>query len=155
MEAVLTLGQEYTVKQIYDSACSAGDYLVFEEEIACGFARRFELVTTGGYNAPGQGIKHDQGKAQWHLVPLHYLEGMVKVMMAGATKYSPHNWRAGMPHSQPYNALQRHLAAYQSGQDNDPETGLPHLDHALCCLLFLKAFTVDYPDKDDRYVPKS
>ena len=104
------------------------------------------------YNAPGQGIKYDSGKPQWHLVPLQYFEGMVRVMEKGAAKYSAHNWRSGMPHSQVYNALIRHLTAHQAGENNDPETNLPHIDHALCCLMFLKMNIVDYPEKDDRYV---
>ena len=101
----------------------------------------------------GQGIKHDQGKAQWHLLPLHLMEGVVRVLMFGAGKYAPWNWRKGMPHSQTYNALQRHLAAWAEGQDLDPESGLPHLDHAACCLLFLRTHTVEHPELDDRYRP--
>lgn len=106
---------------------------------------------SGEYNAPGAGIKHDVGKLQWNLLPMRYLRGMVRVLMRGARKYSAHNWRAGMPWSQPYNAVQRHLDAWMDGENLDPETGENHLDHALCELVFLRAFVEDYPDKDDRY----
>lgn len=106
------------------------------------------------YNAGGQGIKHDVGKPQWNLLPLQYLEGMVRVLEFGARKYSPNNWRRGMPWSQTYNALQRHLIAFMGGQDNDPETGLCHLDHALCCLLFLRAHVAERPALDDRFKPE-
>lgn len=105
----------------------------------------------GEYNKPGTGVKADQGKLQWNLVPLEYLEGMVRVLMHGASKYSKHQWRRGMPWTQPYEALLRHLVAWQAGEDIDPESGLPHLDHAMCELLFLIAFTVDFPDNDNRY----
>jgi len=103
------------------------------------------------YNAPNQGVKNDTGKLQWHLLPMRYLRGMIRVMMHGSKKYSAHNWRAGMPWSQPYNAVQRHLDAWMAGEDMDPETGENHLDHALCEMLFLRAFVEDYPAHDDRY----
>jgi hypothetical protein len=105
----------------------------------------------GAYNKDGFGVKADQGKLQWCLLPLKYLRGVVRVLMKGAAKYSPHNWRAGMPWSQTYNAALRHLDAFWSGEDVDPETGESHLDHALCCLLFLRAHNIDYPELDDRY----
>jgi hypothetical protein len=31
----------------------------------------------------------------------------------------------------------RHLVAYQSGEEIDPESGKSHLAHAQCCLIFL------------------
>jgi hypothetical protein len=33
----------------------------------------------------------------------------------------------------------RHMAAYAQHQQNDPETGLSHMAHAGCCILFLLA----------------
>ena len=109
------------------------------------------IETHGSYNKPGQGVKADQGKLQWHLLPLQYLRGVVRVMMKGALKYAPNNWRRGMPWSQPINALQRHIDAWQSGEDCDPETGEHHLDHAMCCLMFARCYTQEFPDLDDRF----
>ena len=103
------------------------------------------------YNASGQGIKHDTGKLQWNLLPLHLMAGVVRVLEFGAKKYAAWNWRKGMPHSQTYNACLRHLSAWAEGEDLDPESGLPHLDHAHCCLLFLRTHTVEHPEFDDRY----
>lgn len=103
------------------------------------------------YNKPGAGIKHDEGKSQWNLLPLQYLDGVVRVLMRGAAKYSAHNWRAGMPWSQTYNATQRHLNAFMAGENLDPESGQHHLDHALCELIFLRAHVQDYAQHDDRY----
>ena len=31
----------------------------------------------------------------------------------------------------------RHLWAYKEGEQNDPETGVTHLAHALCCIMFM------------------
>jgi hypothetical protein len=40
------------------------------------------------------------------------------------------NWSRGMPWSWFYDALRRHIAAFWSGEDINPESGLPHLAHA-------------------------
>lgn len=103
------------------------------------------------YNAEGRGVKHDVGKLQWHLLPLRFLRGAVRVLMFGAKKYSAHNWRGGMPHTQTYNATLRHLDAWMNGEDLDPETGESHIDHAICELVFLRAHIEEHPELDDRY----
>jgi ADP-heptose:LPS heptosyltransferase len=51
----------------------------------------------------------------------------------------------------------RHLAAWQRGEENDPETGLPHLAHAMCNLRMLTLYSKTYPEGDDRpkeWMPK-
>ena len=39
-----------------------------------------------------------------------------------------------------YDAAMRHLDAWHRGEVNDEESGLPHLAHAACCLLFVMWF---------------
>lgn len=36
-----------------------------------------------------------------------------------------------------YHALQRHLEFWRSGEMNDPDTGLPHVAHAMCNMMFI------------------
>lgn len=85
------------------------------------------------------GIKHDGEKPRWDLLPLSTLEGAVRVLTFGAGKYSPDNWtHVPDPVRRYYAAMMRHLTAWQSGELVDPETGERHLDHAICCLLFLR-----------------
>ena len=88
-----------------------------------------------------EGIKHDDGKLQWSLLELKNLEPMLKVLMFGANKYAPDNWKK-VPDAKKryYDAFMRHFAAYQAGELIDEESGLPHLDHAQCCLYFLSYF---------------
>lgn len=100
------------------------------------------------------GVRYDQDKLAWHLVPMQFLEGMVRVLMFGAKKYAPHNWRKGLHYSRVTNSLQRHLNAFNAGEDIDPETDLPHVDHILCNALFLKGMTVEHPEMDDRHRTK-
>ncbi|WP_442880072.1 dATP/dGTP diphosphohydrolase domain-containing protein [Aurantimonas sp. A2-1-M11] len=46
-------------------------------------------------------------------------------------------------------ALDRHMAAFDHGEDTDPETGLPHLAHAACCLTFLLSYQLRNVGEDD------
>ena len=84
-----------------------------------------------------QGLKFDEGKVQWHLLPLHGLEGLVKVYEFGAKKYGVGNWKKGVDDERLFSAAMRHLTAYQVGEVVDSESGLNHLDHALWNILTL------------------
>lgn len=63
-----------------------------------------------------------------------------EVLAYGAKKYSARNWENGIMYSRVYGAATRHLMAFLSGEAMDPETRLPHLAHAACCLMFLLTF---------------
>ena len=106
-------------------------------------------------NATSSAIRYDQDKLDWSLVPMQHLEGMVRVLMFGTKKYAPHNWRKGFPPSRITNSLQRHLNAFNAGEDIDPESGLPHTAHILCNALFLASNQAEHPEMDDRYKPES
>lgn len=101
-----------------------------------------------------EAVKLDNGKPDWSLVPFEALEGMVKVLEFGAKKYSRNNWMTsgGFSYRRVLTACMRHLFAYLSGEDNDPESGLSHIHHAQCNLLFLAMYITDKEkfNKDDR-----
>lgn len=97
------------------------------------------------------GVKHDQAKIKMGLISSRFLRGLADVLTQGAEKYAAHNWRKGMATSRYYDALQRHLTAWNDGEDNDPEWGKSHLYHAACCLMFLAETVEVRPDLDDRY----
>jgi hypothetical protein len=89
---------------------------------------------------PEVGMKHDSGKLDYTLVPWDGLEDVVKVLEFGANKYSRDNWRKVENAEARYMAAAfRHLVAHNFGEVNDPESGLPHLAHAGCCILFMLA----------------
>jgi hypothetical protein len=91
-----------------------------------------------------KGAKHDTGKPQWHLLPWRAVEAVVKVLDHGALKYAPDNWRKVDRWRERYlSATMRHLVAWRCGERDDPESGLPHLAHAACCVLFLLALDQD------------
>lgn len=83
-----------------------------------------------------QGMKFDSGKLDYTLLPWDGVEEVVKVLEFGAKKYARDNWKK--VESQRYMAAAfRHLVAYSKGELNDSETGLSHLAHASCCVLFM------------------
>jgi hypothetical protein len=60
------------------------------------------------------------------------------------------NFMGGIAYTKIVDSILRHIFAFLAGEDKDPETELPHLAHALCCLSML-AYQVDYhPTLDDR-----
>lgn len=93
-----------------------------------------------GVIPPGevQGVKFDQDKPDWDLLPYAEVEAVVRVLTSGAKKYAPDNWkRVPDGRARYFAAAMRHLAAWREGEANDLETGESHLAHATCCLLFL------------------
>ncbi len=97
------------------------------------------------------GIKLDAGKAPMSLLDRYALEQIASVLAFGAKKYAAHNWRGGIAYSRLTDAALRHLFAFADGEDVDAESGLPHLAHAGCCILFALGMTNTRPDMDDRY----
>lgn len=87
-----------------------------------------------------EGHKADDGKLPWHLLPPDALEEIVEVLEFGANKYGDRNWEKGMAWNRPFAALMRHMWAWWRGETYDHETGLSHLAHAGCCILFLLAY---------------
>ncbi len=84
------------------------------------------------------GIKHDNDKLRFDLWPVKSLMDVAEVLTYGANKYSDNNWMKVSPfYDRYYAALWRHVLAWKNGEVNDPESGLPHLAHALCCLIFM------------------
>ena len=100
----------------------------------------------------GGGLRHNEGKLQWHLLPMDLVRETVRVMMFGATKYKPNNWKRGFKYSTVLDCAYRHLDWWAEGEDNCSESGLSHLAHAMCNLVFLYFFHArkKYKKFDDR-----
>lgn len=96
-------------------------------------------------------IKHDSGKPGMNLLSREALEQIALVMDFGKEKYAAHNWRKGFVWSRPLSAALRHIMAFNDGEDKDPESGLSHLAHAACCIMFLLEFEKTHKDLDDRW----
>ena len=100
-------------------------------------------VTSGG-------LKYDTGKPRMDLLPAYSLEQIALVLGVGAQKYSSWNWSKGIAYSRLLGACLRHLYAWARREKSDPESGLSHLAHAGCCILFLLWMEKNRQDLDDR-----
>lgn len=89
-------------------------------------------------------VKHDSGKLLWDLLPWHATEEVVEVLTYGARKYTPNNWRNAEGTSRFFAAAMRHIVSYITGQKRDPETGIHHLAHAICNLMFIIEWERDH-----------
>lgn len=72
-------------------------------------------------------------------------------MLEGARKYGRHNYRvSGIRASVYYDAVLRHLMAWWEGEDNDKDSGLPHIVKALSALSVLRDAQHNDMVTDDR-----
>lgn len=56
----------------------------------------------------------------------------------GAQKYSANNWKIlENARARYFAAAMRHMWASWRGEKLDPESGISHWAHAICCLMFL------------------
>lgn len=114
------------------------------------------ISTVSGFNGTStikvEGVKYDKDKPKWSLLPFKALAEVVDVLTYGARKYAPDNWKKVPDARTRYvDASFRHFIAYINGEKNDSETGLSHLAHAICCLLFLLAFDKgEHRDQSDN-----
>lgn len=85
------------------------------------------------------GTRHNDGKPKLSLVldAREALEGAALVLGDGLIEYGRGNWSRGLDHAEVVDSLMRHLLAYNSGEDVDPKSGRPHVDHITCNALFL------------------
>lgn len=78
------------------------------------------------------------GKLPLHLWPTSATIYGTLGLLEGMLKYGRANWReAGVRASVYVDALDRHMKAWFEGEDDAPDSGLPHLAHALACLAIL------------------
>lgn len=87
------------------------------------------------------GVKADEGKAPWHLLPYDALAECVDVLRQGAEKYAPRNWEQGMMYSRLFSAAMRHMTAWwQHDETCSEDMKRHHLAHAAIDLLFLLSY---------------
>jgi hypothetical protein len=100
-----------------------------------------------------KGDRDNRGKFMLSMIleAPHALDGIAAVLEFGATKYSRSNWKKGLPVTEIIDSMLRHQMAYLNGEDHDPESHLPHVDHIACNALFLAEMGWRN-DMDDRPV---
>jgi hypothetical protein len=96
------------------------------------------------------GRKDDSEKLRYDLVPVWAEQQAVKIFTMGAQKYGDRNWERGMQWSRLIAALKRHLAAFEVGEDYDPESGYLHAAHITANALMLTEYYRINPEGDNR-----
>ena len=94
-----------------------------------------------------QGRKDDSAKIRYSLLPVGTVNQVVQVLEFGSKKYADNNWmKVPSARTRYYDAAMRHIDAWWNGELLDLDKGdqkgshLPHLAHAICCLMFLMWF---------------
>jgi hypothetical protein len=94
------------------------------------------------------------GKLPLHLWPASATALGSLGLLEGMKKYGRSNWReAGVRATIYIDAIQRHLFAYAEGEDQDPDSGLSHLAHALAGIAILVDAGAAGKLTDDRAYP--
>ena len=81
-------------------------------------------------------MKFDSGKLQYSLIPPEIKLYLAEILTFGAKKYAPDNWKK-IDVKRYYDAFERHMNAFQLGEENDSESGMHHLKHALTNMVFI------------------
>lgn len=103
-----------------------------------------------------EGLRLDEGKARWDLLPYDGLEEVVKVLMFGSRKYGDDNWTKGISYRRTFSCVLRHMwkwfmSKVYGTSGLDEESGLSHLAHACTDVLMLVTYEKRGMDKfDDR-----
>lgn len=95
--------------------------------------------------------KNDTEKRRMDLLSPIAIAKLADVLTFGAGKYDSNNWRKGLNWSRVLGATLRHLFSFLGGEDKDPESGISHLAHAMCNMMFLLEFEETHKELDDRY----
>lgn len=123
----------------------------------CGYRRDFcacpqpKPTMLAMQHANGEAVKHDSGKPDYTLMPTEAMDEIAAVWTFGQRKYAAFNWANGFKWRRPLAAALRHIYAYLRGEDKDPESGLSHLAHAICCLCMVITFEKTQTGEDDRH----
>ena len=99
-----------------------------------------------------KGMRFNQGKLRYDLIPAYAMEQVAKVFTFGAIKYDDDNWRRGMTWKSVIASMKRHTALIEAGEDYDSESHVYHAAHVAVNSLFLIEFYKIYPEGDNRTV---
>lgn len=91
-----------------------------------------------------------QKLARFDLIPPEPWWAVAELYGRGASKYEDRGWERGYDWSLYYAALLRHANLFWRREDDDPETGLPHLAAVVFNALALMEYRTTHPDLDDR-----
>ena len=136
----------------YEGKCTKDPKPVIPHEVIC----EYEPIKDGSDQL--QGMKFDEDKLRWDLLPYDAVEKIVEIITHGAKKYAPENWKK-VNIDRFFAAAMRHFTAWKKGEEFDKDSGFTHLAHVGCNILFMMWIEENkvriYPQKDIDHVALS
>lgn len=96
-----------------------------------------------------EGLKFDDTKARYDLLPPHALDKVVEAYTFGASKYEDWNWSLGMNWLRIFGAMMRHAWAWRRGEKVTSD-GLHPLASVAWCAMTLIEYELFSLGKDNR-----
>jgi len=97
------------------------------------------------------GLRYDQGKIRWDLVPPDAMLEIARIYTRGAEKYAPRNWELGMDWGKCLRALKSHLNKWELGETFDDElTDCRNMAMVAWNAMALLSYEMRKIGKDDR-----
>lgn len=90
----------------------------------------------------------------YSLIPPESLGEVARVFQIGADKYEPRGWEKGLPWSDIFDRIGKHLGRWQRGEKYDLEDGQHNLASVAWAALVLMEFEKTHPEKDDIHPPR-
>ncbi len=100
--------------------------------------------------ADGGGLRYNEGKARFDLLPPEALEALAHHYGRGAAKYEARNWERGMAWCKCFASMMRHAWAWMRGEDVDPETGSHHMIAVAWNAIAIFTYATRQIGEDDR-----
>jgi len=106
--------------------------------------------------------RYNKDKLRYDLISNIALKELAAVYTKGAEKYTVYNddgsikedgannWKLGLPWKSVIASAKRHIAAWESGEDIDPDLNTKHLANAMWNIATLLHYTETKPEFDDR-----
>lgn len=106
--------------------------------------------------------RYNKDKLRYELIPERALSKIAEVYTKGAEKYTirdengniiddgANNWRKGLSWMDMIASVERHIRAFKSGEDIDPDLNTFHLANASWGLMSLLEYYSIFPQGDDR-----
>lgn len=118
--------------------------------------RKNKAVKKAPLKIDGGGLRYNDGKLRFDLIPPDVMQEIARVMTHGAKKYAERNWERGMAWSICRGSAERHWNQRLLGftHDDGPKgSGLRHLAHNIVNTMFLLAYELRGMKKHDDLEP--
>ncbi len=112
--------------------------------------RDYQRYPYGTIHGPSPaGVKYDDGKLRFDLIPPLAMAEFARVYTIGAKKYEDRNWEKGLKWGRVFRALIAHAFKWWAGEKRDPDGQHP-LASVMWCAATLMQYEHTHRELDDR-----